>query len=81
MSHAHKHTIHAAHQHLAWDNSVRPAATVAPGDVVEFRDIDATSGQLSPKSTAQPCSGGWTRPWRRSAAARPRPTPGPRPCC
>lgn len=53
MSHAHKHTIHAAHQHLAWDNSVRPAATVAPGDVVEFRDIDATSGQLSPKSTAQ----------------------------
>ncbi len=49
----HKHTIHANHQHLSWDNSRAPAMTIAPGDTVEFRDMDATMGQLTPQSTAE----------------------------
>ncbi len=51
--HVHKHTIHDNHQHMNWDNSRPPAITVAPGDTVEFRDIDATSGQLTAKSTVE----------------------------
>ena len=47
------HTIHAGHQHLAWDNSREPAITIAPGDTVVFEDIDATSGQLTAESTAE----------------------------
>ena len=46
-----KHTIHNHQQHLNWDNSRPPAITVAPGDTVEFKDIDATCGQLTAKST------------------------------
>jgi acetamidase/formamidase len=46
------HTVHAHHQQLSWDNSRAPAITIAPGDIVQFRDIDAANGQLSPKSTA-----------------------------
>jgi acetamidase/formamidase len=49
----HKHTIHGNHQHLSWDNSRPPAMTIAPGDTVEFRDIDATSRQLTAKSTVE----------------------------
>jgi acetamidase/formamidase len=45
------HTIHANHQHMAWDNSRPPAITAATGDVVSFEDIDATSGQLAAGST------------------------------
>lgn len=45
------HTIHRNHQHLSWDNSRPPALTVAPGDLVEFKDIDASSGQLTARST------------------------------
>jgi acetamidase/formamidase len=52
-AHGHKHTIHDNHQHLSWDNARQPAITIAPGDTVEFRDIDATSRQLSAKSTAE----------------------------
>lgn len=47
------HTIHAKHQHLSWDNSRPPALTVAPGETVEFEDIDATCKQLTAKSTAE----------------------------
>ncbi len=47
------YTIHARHQHLAWDNSRDPAITAAPGDVVEFRDIDAACGQLTKDSTVE----------------------------
>jgi acetamidase/formamidase len=50
-SKAGKHTIHSAHQHLSWDNSREPAMTIAPGDTVEFKDIDATCGQITAKST------------------------------
>ena len=46
------HTIHARHQHLNWDNARPPALTVTPGDVVEFKDIDALCGQLTKESTA-----------------------------
>lgn len=45
-------TVHAHHQQLNWDNSRAPAITIAPGDTVQFKDIDAANGQLSPKSTA-----------------------------
>ncbi|MCZ6720286.1 MAG: acetamidase/formamidase family protein [Alphaproteobacteria bacterium] len=48
-----RHTIHSEHQHLSWDNSRAPALNVAPGDVVEFKDIDAVCGQLSPQSSAE----------------------------
>jgi acetamidase/formamidase len=52
-AHGHKHTIHGNHQHLSWDNGRPPAITVAPGDTVEFKDMDATSGQLTAKSTVK----------------------------
>jgi acetamidase/formamidase len=52
LAHGHRHTIHRRHQQLKWDNSQPAAITIAPGDTVEFRDIDAAMGQLSPKSTA-----------------------------
>ncbi len=45
------HTIHSAHQHLSWDNSLKPAIAIAPGDTVEFKDIDVTCGQITPRST------------------------------
>ncbi len=47
------HTIHSVHHHLSWDNAREPAITVAPGDEVEFRDIDATCGQITAKSTVE----------------------------
>jgi acetamidase/formamidase len=46
-------TIHKEHQHLSWDNSRRPALTVAPGETVGFKDIDGTLGQLTRDSTAR----------------------------
>jgi acetamidase/formamidase len=52
LARGHRHTIHRRHQQLKWDNSQPAAITIAPGDTVEFRDIDAAMGQLSPKSTA-----------------------------
>jgi len=48
---AHAHTIHGKSQHLNWDNARPPAITIAPGDTVVFKDIDATSGQLTAAST------------------------------
>lgn len=49
-----KYTIHSGHhQHMRWDNSTPPAVTVAPGEVVEFKEIDAVLGQLSPRSTIE----------------------------
>ncbi|HUN77154.1 MAG TPA: acetamidase/formamidase family protein [Steroidobacteraceae bacterium] len=49
--HGKAHTIHRQHQHLSWDNSRPPAMHVAPGDTVDFRDIDAMCGQITPEST------------------------------
>ncbi len=45
------HTIHR--QHYGWDNSLAPAARVAPGDSLEFDVIDASGGQLHAASTPE----------------------------
>jgi acetamidase/formamidase len=45
------HTIHRHQQHLSWDNARLPAITIAPGDCVEFQDLDAMGGQLTAQST------------------------------
>ncbi|NBB82315.1 MAG: acetamidase [Alphaproteobacteria bacterium] len=47
-----RHTIHARHHHLGWDNALAPVLTVAPGETVAFETIDASGGQLTPDSTA-----------------------------
>jgi acetamidase/formamidase len=52
-THRHNHTIHKKDHHLSWDNSCPPAITIAPGDTVVFKDIDATSGQIKATSTAE----------------------------
>lgn len=44
----HGHTIHE--QHFGWDNTLAPAARVAPGESLEFEVQDASGGQLSPDS-------------------------------
>jgi acetamidase/formamidase len=49
----HNHTIHKKDHHLSWDNSCPPAITIAPGDTVVFKDIDATSGQIKATSTVE----------------------------
>ncbi|MBM3526282.1 MAG: hypothetical protein FJX57_25310 [Alphaproteobacteria bacterium] len=48
----HRHTIHF-HQHhkFSWDNAHPPAMHVGPGDVVEFKDVDPTGGQLKRNAT------------------------------
>jgi acetamidase/formamidase len=53
QAHVHNHTIHRNDHHLNWDNSRRPAITIAPGDTVNFKDIDATSGQMKATSTVE----------------------------
>jgi len=45
------HTIHKAHIHHGWNNAFAPVLTVAPGASIEFETLDASSGQLSAKST------------------------------
>jgi acetamidase/formamidase len=47
------HTIHATSQHLDWDSARSPAVRAAPGDEVEFRDIDALCGQIHPDTRAE----------------------------
>jgi acetamidase/formamidase len=49
----HSHTIHKRDHHLNWDNARPAAITIAPGDTVVFKDIDATSGQIKATSTAE----------------------------
>ena len=36
--------------HLAWDKTVPPIATVAPGDIVSFDALDASNGQITATS-------------------------------
>ena len=52
-AHGHNHTIHKKDHRLSWDNSYPPAISIAPGDTVEFKDIDATSGQIKATSTVE----------------------------
>lgn len=46
------YTIHAAHHHYGWDNSIPPVATIASGDTLEFHCQDAAAGHYDPHSTA-----------------------------
>jgi acetamidase/formamidase len=46
------HTIHRHHCHHAWDNAIAPVLRVAPGETVTFDITDASSGQITPDSTA-----------------------------
>ncbi len=41
------HTIHSAHHHFGWDNSLAPVMTVAPGDSIEIETVDSSGGQLT----------------------------------
>src|SRR6476646_7556567 len=53
-AHLHRHTIHF-HQHhtRTWDRAHPPAMTIAPGDTVEFKEIDPLAGQLTAKSKVE----------------------------
>ncbi len=46
------HTIHKQHGHYGWDNALKPALTVKPGEIVEFECRDASAGQYSPDTAA-----------------------------
>lgn len=45
-------TIHSAHHHCGWDNSLPSALTVAPGETVTIECLDAAGGHYTPQSTA-----------------------------
>ena len=40
------HTIHRTQSHLGWNNAFPPRLVVAPGEIVEFRTLDASGGQI-----------------------------------
>ncbi|NBF03080.1 acetamidase [Pseudomonas sp. Fl5BN2] len=44
-------TIHSVHSHFGWDNSLTPAAHVAPGATLEFKCLDSANGFFTPRST------------------------------
>jgi acetamidase/formamidase len=46
-----RHTIHGAHRHYGWDNSIPPVATIAPGTTLRFECHDAGNGHFHPRST------------------------------
>lgn len=46
------HTIHRHQQHFTWDNARPPALTVAPGETIEFKGLDAGAGQITSRSVA-----------------------------
>lgn len=46
------HTIHRHHCHHVWDNTIAPVLHVAPGETITFDITDASSGQITPDSTA-----------------------------
>lgn len=47
------HTIHSAHTHFGWNNRFPPILEVEPGESVEFEVVDASGGQLNPRSTVE----------------------------
>src|ERR1700716_3698486 len=49
-THGKAHTIHRHHQHMTWDKDRPPAVIIAPGDTVDFKDIDAMCGQITANS-------------------------------
>ena len=52
MSAHDQHTIHRAHIHHGWNNAFPPRLRIAPGEIVHFETVDASSGQLNRESTA-----------------------------
>jgi len=50
--HHYKHTIHREHIHHGWDNALAPKLNIAPGEIIQFETLDASSGQLNKSSTA-----------------------------
>jgi acetamidase/formamidase len=46
------HTIHRHQHHYGWDNSIEAVLHIAPGESIEFDVYEASSGQISPTSTA-----------------------------
>ncbi|MCV2872300.1 acetamidase/formamidase family protein [Defluviimonas sp. WL0050] len=44
------HTIHKHDHHLGWDNTFEPVLSVKPGETIAVETIDASGGQLGPKS-------------------------------
>lgn len=47
------YTIHRAHHHFGWDNSLAPVQQIEPGQSVFFECIDSSAGQLGPSSTVE----------------------------
>lgn len=45
------YTIHGRQHHFGWDNSLEPAARVAPGSTIEFECHDSSAGQLTPRKS------------------------------
>ena len=43
------HTIHK--HHFGWNNANEPAVSIASGETIEFRTVDSSGGQITPKST------------------------------
>lgn len=52
-----KHIIDDKERHFGWDNSIEPALKIEPGEIVEFRTLDAGGGQLDPHSTVEDVAG------------------------
>ena len=51
--HSHgQHTIHRAHIHHGWNNQFAPVLKIKPGETINIETVDASSGQLNPKSNA-----------------------------
>lgn len=46
------YTIHRAHHHFGWENSITPAEHVSPGATIYFECLDSSGGQLTKNSTA-----------------------------
>jgi acetamidase/formamidase len=45
------HTIHKHQSHFGWDNANKPAATIKPGETIEFHPLDSSAGQFTASST------------------------------
>ncbi|MFK3665965.1 acetamidase/formamidase family protein [Ochrobactrum teleogrylli] len=51
-----QYTIHGRHHHFGWDNSFRPAETVAPGSTLKFECLDSGAGHYHRGSTVDDVS-------------------------
>jgi acetamidase/formamidase len=45
------HHLDDTQPHAFWDNTLAPRLTIAPGDTVVFETLEASAGQITPKST------------------------------